>query len=397
MPGNRVLIISGSAGLGHVTRDLAIARRLREIDDRIEIDWLAGGPACRVLREAGENLLPEATDYVDLTHYEENVHGTVLDYANAIHGIDARNAQLSARVANAGCYDAVVGDEVYYLCDRLVKHPDELRWPLVMLVDFFGADVAKHTLREHLIAFDFNWCWLRWDRRLFRGSRNRCLFVGELEDVADRGLIAGLPRRRRHARRYFTFVGAVLPFDPSEWSDRLGARALLGYDDRPLIVATIGGTAVGRKLLGLFQAAHPLIRQQLPDARMVLVCGPNVDPGSLSLCDGVEARDYVPDLYQHLAACDVAIAQGGGTTTMELAALRRPFVYFPLEGHFEQEGSVAPRLERQKAGVRMAPSRTSPEALATAVLSLYGTTPDYPPIGADGARRAAQIILSVIS
>lgn len=396
MSGLRVLMVSGSAGLGHVTRDLAIAHQLRALKSEAEIHWLAGGPALRVLEAAGQHVVSEAADYADLTRLAETVHGTVLDYAEAIHRDEARNAELTVRVATAGGYDVVVGDEVYYLCDRLAKHPDERRWPFVMLIDFFAADVVKHTVREHLIALDFNWSWLRWDRRLFRDPRNRCLFVGELADVADRGVIAGLPRRRRHARRYFDFVGPVLAFDPTEWSDPKRVRASMGYDDCPLVIATIGGTAVGRRLLGLFQAAHPLIRRELPQARMVLVCGPNIDPASLTLGDGVEARGYVPDLYRHLAACDVAITQGGGTTTMELTALRRPFVYFPLEGHFEQEGSVASRLERQGAGVRMAPSRTTPETLAAAVVAQFGKPVAYPPIRTDGAKLAAAEILSLV-
>ena len=36
------------------------------------------------------------------------------------------------------------------------------------------------------------------------------------------------------------------------------------------------------------------------------------------------------ELYRHLAACDLAVVQGGLTTTMELTAAKRPFLYFPL-------------------------------------------------------------------
>jgi hypothetical protein len=54
----------------------------------------------------------------------------------------------------------------------------------------------------------------------------------------------------------------------------------------------------------------------------------------------------VPDLHLHLAACDLAVVQGGLTTTMELTASRRPFPYFPLARHFEQNGHVRYRPER---------------------------------------------------
>ena len=59
------------------------------------------------------------------------------------------------------------------------------------------------------------------------------------------------------------------------------------------------------------------------------------------------------DLYRHLAACDLAVVQGGLTTGMELTANRRPFLYFPLRHHFEQNFHVHHRLERYGAGRRM--------------------------------------------
>jgi UDP:flavonoid glycosyltransferase YjiC (YdhE family) len=68
---------------------------------------------------------------------------------------------------------------------------------------------------------------------------------------------------------------------------------------------------------------------------MVIVCGPRIDPASVRAPAGVDVRGYVPRLYEHFAACDAAVVQGGGTTTLELTALRRPFIYLPLENHFE--------------------------------------------------------------
>ena len=47
--------------------------------------------------------------------------------------------------------------------------------------------------------------------------------------------------------------------------------------------------------------------------------------------DGVKVVGYLPELYKHLAASDIAIVTGGGTVTLELTALEKPFLYFPLE------------------------------------------------------------------
>ena len=86
---------------------------------------------------------------------------------------------------------------------------------------------------------------------------------------------------------------------------------------------------------------------------MIAVAGPRIDPASLGATPGVEVRAFVPDLYRHLIASDLAVVQGGLTTTMELVAGRRPFLYFPLANHFEQSRHVAHRLDRYGAGRRM--------------------------------------------
>ena len=67
MSSRRILFISGSGGLGHVTRDLAMARALRQTLSGVEILWLAAPPASGVLQEAGEQLLLQAKDWVDET------------------------------------------------------------------------------------------------------------------------------------------------------------------------------------------------------------------------------------------------------------------------------------------------------------------------------------------
>jgi predicted glycosyltransferase len=217
------------------------------------------------------------------------------------------------------------------------------------------------------------------------------LFVGEPEDVSDRPFGFLLPNRREYARRHYRFLGYVFPFDPAAYADRK-VRSALGYDDRPLVLCAVGGTSVGADLLRLCAEAYPHLEKRVAGVRMVLVCGPRLDPAAVPALPGLEVRGYVPRLYEHLAACDVAVVQGGGTTTLELTALRRPFVYFPLENHFEQNLVVAERLARHRAGRRLSYSQTPPEALADTLIELLGSDVTWPEIPADGAHRAARLI-----
>jgi hypothetical protein len=61
----RVLFISGSFGLGHISRDLGIVQELRRLVPDMEVSWLASPPADKVILGAEEKLLPDAADWAD--------------------------------------------------------------------------------------------------------------------------------------------------------------------------------------------------------------------------------------------------------------------------------------------------------------------------------------------
>ena len=107
-------------------------------------------------------------------------------------------------------------------------------------------------------------------------------------------------------------------------------------------------------------------------------------------------QPYVHELYRHLAACDLAIVQGGLATTMELAAAKRPFIYFPLGHHFEQNFHVRHRLERYRAGRSLDFADVESRALGKAIAEEIGREVDYRDVETDGAARAAALIAEVL-
>ena len=98
----RILYVSGSIGLGHVTRDLAIAAQLRKLFPDIELSWLACHPATIPLREAGEKILPEAKIYSDVNIPAENASKgfgmNILKYASNTRREWARNVKIFRQI-----------------------------------------------------------------------------------------------------------------------------------------------------------------------------------------------------------------------------------------------------------------------------------------------------------
>ena len=160
---------------------------------------------------------------------------------------------------------------------------------------------------------------------------------------------------------------------------------------------TVGGSGVGEPMLRRVLDAVGPARRLVDDLRVVVVAGPRIDPASLPRRRGVSYRRYVPDLYRHLAACDLAVVQGGLTTCMELTANRRPFVYVPLRHHFEQNFHVHHRLARYGAGRRLDYAEAAdPEGLAKVIADEIGRPVDYAPVDTGGAARAAASIAALL-
>jgi hypothetical protein len=81
---------------------------------------------------------------------------------------------------------------------------------------------------------------------------------------------------------------------------------------------------------------------------------------------------------------------------MELVAGRRPFLYFPLENHFEQNRHVAHRLDRYGAGRRMTYATSDPDAIADAIATEIDRPVTWLPVTTDGAARAASLIAELV-
>ena len=224
----------------------------------------------------------------------------------------------------------------------------------------------------------------------FPRVRDRAIFVGDPEDIVPDAFGPGLPLIRDWTQRHYDFAGYITGFDPGRLGDRGALRDELGYrEGERVCLVTVGGSGVGGPLLRRVIEAFPEAKRLVPELRMIVVAGPRIDPSALPSADGLEVRAFVPGLYRHLAACDLAVVQGGLTTAMELTANRRPFLYFPLGHHFEQNFHVRHRLERYRAGRRMDFDGSPADAIAAAIAAEIGRDVDYRPVAMDGAARAA--------
>lgn len=394
-----VLYISGSLGLGHISRDIAIANQLRKILPEVEVEWLAANPATAVLKEAGERLVTGADQYANENIAAEKASKgsslNILSYLIKSRSEWKKNIDFFLKLIASKKYDLVIGDETYEINLALREHPEVKKFPFVMIFDFVGLDAMTLNPLERLGVYYWNRVWSHDYRLKQKPPYDLALFVGELNDVPNNTFGFLLPNRREFAKAMYTFIGYVFPFDVTSYTNKQEIRKKLGYGDQPLLICSIGGTAIGKELLELCGQAYIIVKERIPELQTVFVTGPRLSTNSINLPKGIEVKGFIPRLYEHFAACDLAIVQGGATSTLELTALRRPFIYFPLEGHCEQ-ANVSRILSQHGAGVKQRLSKTTPELLADQIFRVLGTNVTYPDLPMDGAQKAAQSLVKLL-
>ncbi len=400
----RALFVSSPVGLGHAQRDVAIARELHRLHPDLQVDWLAQDPVTRVLEAEGEHIHPASAHLANESkHIESESAEHDLHVFHALRRMDeilAANFMLFHDVVREERYDLWIGDEAWELDYYLHENPREKRVPFAWLTDFVGVlPMDERDEHESFLTADHNADMVDHIAQ-HPEVRDLSLFVGNPDDIVPERFGSELPMIRDWTERNFDFTGYVTGFDPADLGERTKLRAELGYgDDERVCIVTVGGSGVGADLLRRVIAAYPQAKERVPQLRMIVVAGPRIDPESLggrTPINGLEVVPYVHNLYRHLAACDLAVVQGGLTTSMELTANKRPFLYFPLRHHFEQNFHVRHRLERYGAGRRMDYDDSPPERIAAAIAEEIGREVDYRDVETDGAARAAQRIAELL-
>jgi hypothetical protein len=331
---------------------------------------------------------------------ESEAHGHDLHVFQALRRMDeisVRNFMVLHDVLAEDTYDLVVADEAGEVDHFLHENPELKRTAYAWLTDFVGwIPMQGGGEQEAWLTSDYNAEMVEQVARYPR-LRDRSIYIGNPEDLVQDALGPGLPSIRDWTQAHFSFPGYVTGTTAYDESDRQELRRRLGYrDDETVCVVTAGGTGVGLTLLNAALQAFPYAAKSLTGLRMVVVAGPRLDPRALAVPAGVEVHGYLPDLDTHLAACDIALVQGGLTTCMELTANRRPFLYFPLANHFEQQRHVAHRLDRYRAGRRLQLAEVGPEDIADALVAELAKPVQYLPVETDGAARAAALLAELI-
>ncbi len=231
--GRRALWISSPIGLGHVQRDLAIARAVRKRVPDLEIHWWAQPPVTSVLADAGEIIHPASSELAcESAHWESEATDHDLPAFYAFRRMDeilCANYMLFDDVVRDTSYDLWVGDECWEIDYFLHENPERKIAPYVFMTDVIGfLPTDPGDPREAELCADYNADSIE-KRERFPRLRDLSMFIGSFDELPDVPFGPGLPGIRSWSRRWFCSVPYVVPFNPGAYRDRARLRRRLGY------------------------------------------------------------------------------------------------------------------------------------------------------------------------
>ena len=398
----RAIYMSSPIGLGHARRDLAIARELHQLVPNLEIEWLAQDPVTRFLEANGEIIHPASRALAsESRHIEDESSSHRLHVFEAWRRMDEillSNFMIFLEAVTEQDYDLWIGDEAWEVDHYLHENPELKHAAYVWLTDFVGwLPMPALGERDVRLTADYNAEMIEHVER-FPRLRDRAIFIGRPQDVVPGRFGPGLPEMPEWIENHYQFSGGyIFGHDQPGAGDREELRRRFGFrDGETVCIASVGGSGVGTELLSKLMKAFPAAQRRIPGLRMIAVAGPRVDARSLPAVDGVEVRGFVADLNLQLGACDIALTQGGLSTTMELTAAQRPFIYFPLRDHCEQNFHVRHRLEQYRAGRCMDFDEATPEKVADAMHALVSQPAGSLEVESGTARQAAELIAGLL-
>ncbi len=158
------------------------------------------------------------------------------------------------------------------------------------------------------------------------------------------------------------------------------------------VVVSVGGGAVGARLVAAALAARPL--SLLAEARWLVLTGPNAAARPEAPPEaGVSVRSFVPDLAARLARARVSVSQAGYNTVADLLAARCRAVLVPYaEGGETEQPRRAALLAARGLAVAVDEASLDPATLAAAIDRAMALPEPALHLPLDGADRTRAII-----
>ena len=320
----KVLFFTSPIGLGHATRDIAIAEKLKHIV-KDEILFISGGAAYDLISKEGFQALnlyrppPFTVDSGKLRNSFVWLMKYIIYYK--------RSKKIAEEVIRKDVhkYPLIVSDEDF--ASIAVSQNSNLS-KSILIYDMVEPTASGHgitsnyrniNIENNVGETHFASGFLHiFEKKMNRSMRN-------LIKKCDKVIIPDFGDNNAN----LVFVGPIVR---EVKSDRKSLRNNFGFTRKTILVCA-GGTDAGRHLIQKSLEAYGNLKKRL-DVDLILVPGPNLE---LNDSDDFYNLGFVDNLHEYIYASDLVISLAGRSTIDESTEYGTPGIFIPIKNHFEQE------------------------------------------------------------
>ncbi len=290
-----MVFFSSPIGLGHATRDVAIAQNLQDIP----MKFISGGPGPKLISQFGFKV--EDKYKPPSFNIENGKLSKPLSWLWKYYSYYRECKKISSQIITDDAPKVVVSDEDF--ASLVVAQNIGTR--TILITDILETNFAKGI--GSVIEKQMN--------KSMRNIIKKCDLVilpemGEDHDNIKRvgPIVRDTSQSREQLRKKFSF-------------------------DKKTIVVSIGGTDAGKFLIEKTVEAYLKINL---DADLVIVSGPSLDFKHPK----IRNLGFVNNMHEVIFASDLIISLAGKSTIDESKHYGTPGIFIPIKGHFEQEDNA---------------------------------------------------------
>ena len=286
---------SSPIGLGHVTRDIAIVKNIKNIS----INFVTGSGAAEILRKLDYKIddVYNPPSFIVENGILNNQTKWLWNYFQYYKNCK----KISEKIIKINNSDLIISDEDF----ASLTVAQNLKIPNILITDVLETKFTKGI--ASLI-----------ERKMNKSMMNiikNCDVVIIPEEGHDQGNI----------KRVGPIVREI-NFSREELREKFSFN-------KTTIIISIGGTDAG---LFLIEKSIESILKIKQDIEIIVVSGPAIS----KKFSNVRNLGFVDNLHELIFASDLIISLAGKSTIDEAKAYGTPGIFIPIKGHFEQEDNA---------------------------------------------------------
>jgi len=340
-----LLFFTSPIGLGHGSRDIAIASRLDA-----DITFVSGEGASRLIGDYGFKV----KDLYRHKGFEVDEHGELKHALRWLMGYWSYYKKckvIAEKVIRKSKPELVVSDEDF----ASIAIAQKLGIPNVIITDVLQTNFTKGSLS------------------LIERQMNKVM-----KKMIDNSNLVIIPSNGDNHDN-IVYVGPIVrDVDP----DRQALRKKLGFNKKTILVS-VGGTDSGRFLINKVVETYDRNKDAI-GAEMIVVSGPSLNIDAIQV--DIKYIGYTKNLHEMVYVCDLLISLAGRSTIDEALAYGTPAIFIPIKKHFEQEENA------MKCGFKFEDIHRLEELMLEKLNGGRGKTES-----GNGADKASSLILNLLT